>query len=85
MKAESIQLIRSCICADVHNDQEIGWEEVTEAALIDLLRGELAQTKKERAMLPSMNGPLTQCDTLKMHLKLVLERLSADSGPPKEL
>ena len=80
MTDETFDMVRSHISAEVGSDPEIGWEEVTEAALIDLLRGLLAQTAKERGMIPSINGPLTQCETLKGSLQTVVSRLEAGVG-----
>ena len=77
MNDETFDMIKSHISSEVSNGHEMGWEEVTEAALIDLLRGPLAQTAKERGMIPSINGPLTQCDTLKGNLQSVVSRLEA--------
>lgn len=80
MDDETLDMMKSHISAEISSDHEIGWEECTEAALIDLLRGPLAQTAKERGMIPSISGPLTQCDTLKDNLQTVVSRLEAGLG-----
>lgn len=77
---ETWDIIESHISAEIGSDHEIGWEECTEAAVVDVLRGPLAQTAKERGMMPSITGPLTQCDTLKGNLQTVVSRLEAGMG-----
>lgn len=77
MESATLDMITSHISTEVSSDHEIGWEECTEAALVDLLRGPLSRTAKERGMIPTINGPLTQCDTLKNNLQSVVSRLEA--------
>ena len=57
-------------CAD-----EVGWEETTDAALVQLLRGKLARGSREQAAQPSLAGPLQQCGTLTKHVAIMLERV----------
>ena len=57
-------------CAD-----EFGWEETTDAALVQLLRGKLARGSREQAAQPSLAGPLQQCGTLTKHVAIMLERV----------
>jgi hypothetical protein len=83
MEEESMDMIKSHIPTEVSNDYDIGLEECTDAALVDLLRGGLAQTAKERGMIPGINGPLTQCDTLKSNLQTVVSRLEAGLATAK--
>jgi hypothetical protein len=80
MSKESFEMVKSHVSAEVISGHEIGWEECTEAGLIDLLRGPLAQTAKERGMIPSIHGPLTQCETLKGNLETVVSRVEAGMG-----
>jgi Bardet-Biedl syndrome 9 protein len=55
---------------------DVGWQEVTEAALTQLLRTDLAKSSKEQAAaLPAALQPARDCARLRKHLGLVCERL----------
>lgn len=82
MTDESFQEICCHLSPVVVDSDSIGWEETTDAALTDLLRGPLARSAKERAVQPSISEPLTRCDVLKKHIKVVLDRIEVAGGLP---
>lgn len=71
---------------------DVGWQEVTEAALTQLLRTDLAKSSKEQAAaLPALQ-PAKDTARLRKHMALVMERLAkgmklavdGQGGPAKE-
>jgi Bardet-Biedl syndrome 9 protein len=56
---------------------QVGWEEMTEAAMTQLLRTSLARSHKDAAAsVPPLGEPAQDTTRLRKHISLVLERLA---------
>ena len=53
-----------------------GWEELTEAGVTHLLSNQLAQTQQEKSVQLLPLARLSDTQTLKKHISILLERLS---------
>lgn len=69
-------VMRGCLSPQVIDTPEIGWEEMTEAALTHLLRTCLAKSAKEQAVQVAPLAAVKSTERLHKHLSLVLERLA---------
>ena len=80
MTEDGYEVMKSHLPPEVDDNSTIGWEELTDKAITHLLRGQLARSGKERAVVPTPIEPLKQCENLKKHIKLVMERVEACGG-----
>lgn len=78
MTDERFHEICASMPADVIDCDEVGWEEMTNAAVVDLLRGSLAQSAQDRGMVPTLNTAMMQCDSLKLNLKQAIDRILSE-------
>lgn len=76
LSPQEVNLLRSYITAEVHDEEDVGWEEITEVALADLLRTGLTRLAKEGPTSTAPWGPIKDTQKLKKHLSLVLERMA---------
>lgn len=72
-----LQVLSSCLSPVVHDGLEVGgWEEMTEAAMTQLLRTSLARSQKDAAASVPFGEPVQDTARLRKHISLVLERLA---------
>jgi Bardet-Biedl syndrome 9 protein len=64
------------LSARIDDDSEHGWEEVTNAAMTNLLRTCLAKSSKDQTTTQTSIKPLTDISKLKKHITIVCDRLS---------
>lgn len=50
---------------------------MTEAALVNLLRGDLSEGGTDQAAVPAVSSPLPHCEGLKSHISAVVGRLES--------
>ena len=53
----------------------LGWEEQTDAAIVALLHDKLSTGKHDQSIASNANSALEDCDKLKRHVTLMLERV----------
>ncbi|GLI70845.1 hypothetical protein VaNZ11_015856, partial [Volvox africanus] len=69
-------VLKACISPQVIDGSEIGWEEITEAAMTHLLRTCLAKSAKEQAVQVTPLTAAKDTQRLRKHISLVLERMA---------
>ncbi|KAF5831159.1 PTHB1 C-terminus-domain-containing protein [Dunaliella salina] len=76
LQPEEVALLQAALSPEVHDNEDIGWEETTEASMTQLLRSCLARNAKEASVAPSPLTPARDTSRLRKHISLVLERLA---------
>jgi PTHB1 C-terminus len=81
MTQQDFLLAAAHLSPHVHDTDDIGWEEITDAAIVELLRGPLAKNAQEKAATASIIAEaFTTCETFKRHLEIFVDRLEAARG-----
>lgn len=69
-------LLRSLVHVQISDGGSVGWEELTEAGMTQLLAGQLARNQHERSVQTVALAQACDVPKLKKHISIVLERLS---------
>jgi PTHB1 C-terminus len=80
MTPEDVKLATSHLSPLVSDTDDIGWEEVTDASLVELLKGPLAKSAQERAATVSLSETFSTCEKFKRHLEIFVDRVEACHG-----
>ena len=73
-------LLRAHLSPDVRDNDDAGWEEITDAAMTYLLRTRLAKQAKETAPPPPALQRPRDTSKLKKHITIVCDRLAKRAG-----
>mmetsp|Transcript_14226 Transcript_14226/g.38566 ORF Transcript_14226/g.38566 Transcript_14226/m.38566 type:complete len:906 (-) Transcript_14226:247-2964(-) len=76
LQPEEVSLLQAALSPEVHDNEDVGWEEITEASMTQLLRSCLARNAKEASVTASPLTPARDTSRLRKHISLVLERLA---------
>jgi PTHB1 C-terminus len=80
MTKEDFSIAAAHLPPHVRDTDDIGWEEITDASIVELLRGPLAKNAQEKAATASVVDAFTTCETFKRHLEIFVDRLEAARG-----
>ena len=76
MTSEEYDILRYHLTPHIDDYSEFGWEELTYAAMTNLLRTCLAKSSKDKNTQQTAIKPLTDIGKLKKHITIVCDRLS---------
>jgi len=72
---DSFEVLRAHLSPDVEDNQEQGWEELTDAAMTHLLRTVLAKSSRDSTVIPPPLSMPSDTTKLRKHITLVCDRL----------
>jgi Bardet-Biedl syndrome 9 protein len=72
---ESFEVLRAHLSPDVEDNQDQGWEELTDAGMTHLLRTVLAKSNRDSAVIPPPLSMPSDTTKLRKHITLVCDRL----------